>query len=138
MEKILKPFSNDGSFKKWLDEKLIESFSNDHVEKVRKFEEEKKKADKWAEVMKGLKDWEDYNVYNTIYSYCVYDFFNPFEDNYEIISSKYNEDKTMVMFTVECLKNRQHLGVAGTWIPDLYSTGWIKISELEEIENGNN
>lgn len=62
-------------------------------------------------------------------------YFDPDFDSFEIHDYELSYDKKHIRFTVECIKNRQYLGITGCWIPSLFSTDWLDVSEVEEKEN---
>lgn len=56
--------------------------------------------------------------------------FNPNKDSFVIDSVRFNEEHTKVKIEVECIKNREYLGISGCWLPETYETVWLDPKEL--------
>jgi hypothetical protein len=131
-----------GELKDFIAKKVVENMSEEDqkgvAERQAKREAEnrafleslgkKKKKD-----LQRITDISTEHVCDTI-SYSMERFFNPYVDHFIITDYTLNEDSTKIKLTVECVKNRGYLGITGCWFPDLHSTDWISIKELEEIE----
>lgn len=140
-EKISELMSaNFGEFKKFLAKKIVENMTEDEQKGVAE-REAKREAESKAFMERlnkkkgepGLASTFDEYAGSTTYS--MDRFFNPYADDFEITNYSLNEDGTEIKLTVECTKNRGYLGITGHWVPDLHSTGWISIKEMEEAEN---
>lgn len=110
-------------------------------EQKRKIDSKKLEAQKKEEQRKllkelGVKDDEDWLNSSTSYSWdSLNSDFDPFVDQFEIYDCKLSEDKKSIKIRVDCLKNRQYLGISGCWIPSTYETGWISVKDLIAEEN---
>lgn len=106
-------------------------------EQKRKIDLKKLKAQKKEEQRKMMEEFgiknEDWLDNSTTYS--MNSDFDPFVDQFEIYDCKLSEDKKSIKIRVECLKNRQYLGISGCWIPSTYETGWISVKDLITEEN---
>ena len=132
-----------GEFKKFIAKKVVENMSEEDQKGVAEREAKREAESKaFLESLnkkkkkgpQGITDIStEYDISNTT-SYSMDRFFNPYVDHFIITDYTLNEDSTKIKLTVECIKNRGYLGITGCWFPDLHSTDWISIKELEEIE----
>lgn len=85
------------------------------------------------ETLYRIKEQEEKELRRKAHGMVVFEsnrIFNPRHDSFQIQSIRFNEDKTKVKLNVECIKNRQYLGITGAWIPDTYETTWFSPKEL--------
>ena len=121
-------------FKKYIAEKLFENFSDDYKAQVleyRKMRKGPKTGEKWL-TSASISTIDD-NICYSEATFCS-GYFDPDIDAFDIYSYEFNEDMSKIKITVECLKNRQYLGITGAWIPSFHSTDWLDVSEVEEKE----
>ena len=114
---------------------LYEEFGDEQKQKIDKKNIEDQKKEEQRKLMKdiGVKNDEDW--LNISMSYSIDSIFDPFVDKFEILDCTLSEDKKSIKIRVECLKNRQYLGITGYWIPSTYETGWLPIKDVIEAEN---
>lgn len=108
--------------------KLMENFSEKHLELIREDREGKNRREvetSWASINDGKYE------YGSATSYCASYTFDPENDEYRI--TNVIVDDGMVTVEVECIKNRNYLGI-DTWFPDIYRTKPFSIKELEAAE----
>lgn len=104
-----------------------------HKIDLKKLEAQKKEEQRKLMKELGIKDdYLDTASCCTSFS-CSYDF-NPYVDSFEVYDCILSEDKKSVKIRVECIKNRQYLGITGCWLPSIYNTGWIPIKDLIKEE----
>lgn len=103
--------------KAFINRKLMENLSQDHIEAIQARREEIKKM---------LSD-------ATSYSLSHIDVFDPEHDEWHLVGFETNEDK--IRFQVSCKKREGTISGLLTFL-DIYWTSWFNISELSEINNG--
>lgn len=112
---------------------LYEELGDEQKRKIDSKKLEAQKKEEQRKMMEELgiknKDWLSNST-----SYSFNSDFDPFVDQFEIYDCKLSEDKKSMKIRVECLKNRQYLGISGYWLPSTYETGWISIKEIAEYE----
>lgn len=113
---------------------IYEELGDEQKQKIdlKKLEAQKKEEQRKMMEEFGIKN-EDW--LNSSTSYSMNSDFDPFVDQFEIYDCKLSEDKKSIKIRVECLKNRQYLGISGCWIPSTYETGWISVKDLITEEN---
>jgi len=103
--------------KAFINRKLMENLSQDHIEAIQARRDEIKKM---------LSD-------ATSYSLSHIDVFDPEHDEWHLVGFETNEDK--IRFQVSCKKREGTISGLLTFL-DIYWTSWFNISELSEINNG--
>ena len=126
---------NFGRLRDFIARSLYDEFSSEHKEKINEKIAKQKKEEDERKLRKQLGVDTDNTWYSPSYSISRDVIFDPFVDNFEINDYILSKDKKSVKFCVECLKNRSYLGLTGSWIPDLYYTGWISMKDLVKEEN---
>lgn len=117
---------------------LYEELGDEQKRKIdsKKLEAQKKEEQRKMMEELGIKNNEDWMSNSTSYSFDSFNSdFDPFVDQFEIYDCKLSEDKKSMKIRVECLKNRQYLGISGYWLPSTYETGWISVKDLIAEEN---
>jgi hypothetical protein len=135
LEELLK--KNFYRLRDFIAKALYEELGDEQKRKIdlKKLEAQKKEEQRKLLKELGVKDNEDWLSDSTVYSWnSLNSDFDPFVDQFEIYDCKLSEDKKSMKIRVECLKNRQYLGISGCWIPSTYETGWISIKEIAEYE----
>ena len=131
LEELLK--KNFYRLRDFIAKAIYEELGDEQKQKIdlKKLEAQKKEEQRKMMEEFGIKN-EDW--LNNSTSYSMNSDFDPFVDQFEIYDCKLSEDKKSIKIRVECLKNRQYLGISGCWIPSTYETGWISIKEIAEYE----
>ena len=105
------------SVKAFINRKLMENLSQDHIEAIQARRDELEKM---------LSD-------TTSYSLSHIDVFDPEHDEWHLVGFETNEDK--MRFQVSCKRREGTISGLLTFL-DSYWTSWFNISELSEINNG--
>ena len=133
LEELLK--KNFYRLRDFIAKAIYEELGDEQRRKIdlKKLEAQKKEEQRKLMEELGVKNNEDW--LNTSTSYSFNPDFDPFVDEFEIYDCKLSEDKKSIKICVECLKNRQYLGILACWIPSTYETGWISVKDLIAEEN---
>ena len=133
LEELLK--KNFYHLRDFIAKAIYEELGDEQKQKIdlKKLEAQKKEEQRKMMEEFGIKNNEDWLNSSTSYSLNLD--FDPFVDQFEIYDCKLSEDKKSIKIRVECLKNRQYLGITGSWIPSTYDTGWIPVKDLVAEEN---
>lgn len=132
LEELLK--ANFGSLKNFIAEELYKELGDADKKKIdmRKYKEQKRREQ--LELMKEIGFDHDLSDFNNATSWDCDGSFDPYVDEFEILDVRLSEDKSKAKIKVECIKNRQYLGITGCWIPSTYTTGWIAVTDLVKEE----
>ena len=115
LEELLK--KNFYRLRDFIAKALYEELGDEQKRKIDMKKLEAQKKEEQRKLMKelGVKNDEDWLNNSTSYSLDLD--FDPFVDKFEVYDCKLSEDKKSIKIRVECLKNRQYLGITGCWIP---------------------
>ncbi len=129
LEEMLNPFIING-LKAFIGKKVMENMDASYVELIMK--DRKDELDNFA-TCTSISTEEPFAEMHSV-TYKRSNIFDPEHDEFRITHYTFNEDKTKVKFHVECVKNRQYLGITGSWIPSMFSTVWIDKEELYNFD----
>ena len=129
LEEMLNPFKING-LKSFIGKKIMEGMDSSYIEKIMKDRQDE--LDNFATCTSISSD--PYTTTSHSVTYKCSNIFDPEHDEFKISHYTFNEDGTKVKFHVECVKNRQYLGITGSWIPSMFSTVWIDKEELYKFD----
>lgn len=129
LEEMLNPFKING-LKSLIAKKIMEGMDSSYIEKI--MADRKDELDNFA-ACTSISTEEPFAEMHSV-TYKCSNIFDPEHDEFRITHYTFNEDKTKVKFHVECVKNRQYLGITGSWIPSMFSTVWIDKEELYNFD----
>lgn len=129
LEEMLNPFKING-LKSFIAKKIMEGMDSSYIEKI--MADRKDELNNFATCSSISTEEPFAEMYSVTYK-CS-NVFDPEHDEFRITHYTFNEDKTKVKFHVECIKNRQYLGITGSWIPSVFSTVWINNEELYNFD----
>ena len=129
LEEMLNPFKING-LKSFIGKKIMEGMDSSYIEKIMKDRQDE--LDNFATCTSISSDPYATTLHSV--SYKCSTIFDPEHDEFKISHYTFNEDGTKVKFHVECVKNRQYLGITGSWIPSMFSTVWIDKEELYKFD----
>lgn len=129
LEEMLNPFIING-LKTFIGKKVMENMDASYVELIMK--DRKDKLDNFA-TCTSISTEEPFAEMQSVTYKCP-NIFDPEHDEFRITHYTFNKDKTKVKFHVECVKNRQYLGITGSWMPSMFSTVWIDKEELYNFD----
>ena len=129
LEGMLNPFRING-LRSFIAKKIMANMDDSYIEKIMK--DRNDELDNFT-ACTSISTGEYPTTLNSV-SYKLSDVFDPEHDEFKIIGYNFNEDGTKVKINVECVKNRQYLGITGSWIPSVFSTIWFDKEELYKFD----
>lgn len=129
LEDMLNPFRING-LRSFIAKKIMANMDDSYIEKIMK--DRNDELDNFT-TCTSISTCEYPTTLHSV-SYKLSDVFDPEHDEFKIMSYNFNEDGTKVKINVECVKNRQYLGITGSWIPSVFSTVWIDKEELYKFD----
>lgn len=129
LEDMLNPFRING-LRSFIAKKIMANMDDSYIEKIMK--DRNDELDNFT-TCTSISTGEYPTTLHSV-SYKLSDVFDPEHDEFKIMSYNFNEDGTKVKINVECVKNRQYLGITGSWIPSVFSTVWIDNEELYKFD----
>ena len=108
LEDMLNPFRING-LRSFIAKKIMANMDDSYIEKIMK--DRNDELDNFT-TCTSISTGEYPTTLHSV-SYKLSDVFDPEHDEFKIMSYNFNEDGTKVKINVECVKNRQYLGITG-------------------------
>ena len=129
LEDMLNPFKING-LRSFIAKKIMANMDDSYIEKIMK--DRNDELDNFT-TCTSMSTGEYPTTLHSV-SYKLSNVFDPEHDEFKIMSYNFNEDGTKVKINVECIKNRQYLGITGSWIPCVFSTIWFDKEDLYKFD----